>query len=259
MNDGSKDNNQLKDIYNQTRTAYPFISNYPDIKSIFSFLVFPLRDTSFSQKLAIIQKFYRITKGVECLHRQHEMITFIKEILAIPEERKGVIVEAGCFQGGSTAKFSIAAKIAGRNLFIFDSFKGIPPNKEYFFEVVPYFPQGSFKSSLREVKRNIKNFGEIKVCRFIKGWFKDTMPKFSKPIAAIYLDVDLASSTKTCLKYLYPLLSKGGVLISQDGHLPQVAKVFDNDNFWKKEVGYDKPPIEGLWQRKLIKIVKPID
>lgn len=46
--------------------------------------------------------------------------------------------------------------------------------------------------------------------RFIKGWFEDTMPVFNERIIAAYIDVDLASSTKTCLKYLYPLLVPGG-------------------------------------------------
>ena len=39
-------------------------------------------------------------------------------------------MEAGCFKGGSTAKFSIAAKIAGRRLYVFDSFQGIPAHNE---------------------------------------------------------------------------------------------------------------------------------
>jgi O-methyltransferase len=97
----------------------------------------------------------------------------------------------------------------------------------------------------------------LDVCDFVKGWFKNTMPKFSKPIAAIYLDVDLASSTQTCLKYLYPLLVESGTLYSQDGHLPIVIDVFDDDDFWEKEVGYKKPHIKGLGEKKLIEIKKP--
>jgi len=67
--------------------------------------------------------------------------------------------------------------------------------------------------------------------------------------------VDLASSTRTCLKYLYPLLESNGVLYSQDGHLPLVIDVFDNDNFWLSEVGCKRPQILGLGEKKLIKIM----
>ena len=81
-------------------------------------------------------------------------------------------------------------------------------------------PKGKYCGSLEEVKNNIAKYGEIGVCHFIKGWFEETMSLFNKRIAAAYLDVDLASSTKTCLKYLYPLLVPGGVIISQDGDFP---------------------------------------
>ena len=97
------------------------------------------------------------------------------------------------------------------------------------------------------MKQNIEKYGELRVCKFIKGWFEDTMPQFTKKIAAVYVDVDLASSTKTCLKYLYPLIIPGGVLYSQD------------NDFWEKEVGCKKPYIEGLGTQKLIRIIKPPD
>jgi O-methyltransferase len=110
---------------------------------------------------------------------------------------------------------------------------------------------------LEEVKQNVRDYGEIGVCKFIKGWFSETMPSFSAPIAIIYLDVDLAASTRTCLKYLYPKLVHGGVLYSHDGHIPLVVEVFDDDAFWNEELGCTKPVIEGLYRQKLIKIIKP--
>jgi len=73
------------------------------------------------------------------------------------------------------------------------------------------------------------------------------------------LDVDLASSTRTCLKYLYPQIVLGGILFSEDGDFPLVIEVFNNDEFWQKEVGYKKPYIEGLGKSKLIKIVKAMN
>ncbi len=74
----------------------------------------------------------------------------------------------------------------------------------------------------------------------------------------MYLDVDLVSSAKTCLKYLYPLLKEDGVLFSHDGIFPSIVNVFDNDQFWKDEAGVTKPPIIGLKKEKLIKIIKPL-
>jgi O-methyltransferase len=59
------------------------------------------------------------------------------------------------------------------------------------------------------------------------------------------------------VRYLYPLLSPGGVLISHDGHIPLVLEVLRDRDFWETEVGCRMPEIEGLGTRKLLRIVKP--
>jgi O-methyltransferase len=91
----------------------------------------------------------------------------------------------------------------------------------------------------------------------MKGWFDVTMPRFQSPVAAVYLDVDLASSTRTCLRYLWPLLEPGGILYSQDGHIPLVLKVFDDQRFWEDEIGCSQPEIHGRGEGKLIWMRKP--
>ena len=237
--------------------------NPKDAISLTAFLFKHNSKVSLNQKLSIIKQLYVISKAINCPHTQYEIISFIETILSIPQHIEGCVVEAGSYKGGSTAKFSIAAKIANRKLVVFDSFEGIPQHNEPYdkdiFGKGISFPSGIYCGTLDEVKRNVSRYGEIKVCDFIKGWFEDTMSKFSKPIVAICLDVDLASSTRTCLKYLYPLLVPGGVLYSQDGHFPLVIDVFNDDEFWNKEIGYPKPHIEGLGKERWIKLVKPIE
>jgi O-methyltransferase len=207
-----------------------------------------------------VKQLYTISLNVDSPHTQEEILSYIQTILSLPSNSKGVLVEAGCYKGSSTAKFSFAANIVGKELVVFDSFQGIPQNVEQHEKTIfgeqAGFKQGDYCGILEEVKTNVSRFGNINCCRFILGWFDDTMPKFKAPISAIYLDVDLASSTRTCLKYLYPLLEPGGVLYSQDGHLPLVINVFDDDNFWLSEVGCEKPQILGLWKKKLIKVIK---
>jgi O-methyltransferase len=190
----------------------------------------------------------------------------MRTILSLPPQMPGVVVEAGCFKGGSTAKFSLAAHLAGRELVVFDSFQGIPDNEEtntanVLSDRPGKFVEGSFCGGLEEVKANVAKYGKIECCRFIKGWFDDTMPDFHEPVAAAYVDVDLASSTKTCLQYLFPLLQPGGALYSQDGHLSLVVDVLDDDNFWMNEVGCRKATMIGLRTSKLVKVVKdePVD
>jgi len=202
---------------------------------------------------------YWISEQIDCPHSEAEVLTCMDSILRVQGD--GCIVEAGCYKGGSTAKFSLAARIKKRPLIICDSFEGIPPNDERherdIFGARAGFAAGDYKGSINEVQANVKKYGHLDSCVFIKGWFEDTLPSFNRPIAVAYIDVDLASSTRTCLKHFYPMLIAGGVLLSQDGHLPLVLEVFRDQNFWRNELHCEMPRIEGLGTSKLLKIVKP--
>ena len=213
-------------------------------------------------RLKLIWRLNLISLNVPSFHTQDEILQCIQAILATSALGDGIIVEAGCFKGGSTAKFSLAAALVDKQLVVFDSFQGLPNNTEphiatIFGERIS-FDQGRYRGALEEVKDNVSMYGRIDHCRFVEGWFEDTLPNFHEPIAVIYLDVDLASSTRACLKYLYPLLEPGGVLFSQDAHIPLVIDVLDSDDFWMNEVGCKKPSIHGLREKKLVKVVKEI-
>ncbi|HRQ22901.1 MAG TPA: TylF/MycF/NovP-related O-methyltransferase [Anaerolineales bacterium] len=211
----------------------------------------------------LLFKFKVISENVECPHNQSHILSFVVSMLKLPKGTDGVIMEAGCFKGGSTAKFSLVAKYLGLQLFVFDSFEGLPENEEDHNQTIDgksikgWFKGKEFSGTKEEVKSNIQKYGEISVCRFVEGWFEDTLPDFSEKILAAYIDVDLASSTRTCLKYIYPKMIPGGILVSQDGDFPLVIEVFDNDEFWLEEVGCEKPEIKGLRKNKILTIVKP--
>lgn len=217
-----------------------------------------------AQRRDLVRRYIATSAGMTCAHTQEQMLDFATTILRIPADVPGVVVEAGCFKGGSTAKFSLAARAAGRKLVVFDSFEGIPPNDEdhghnLFGQHTPHFDAGSYAGGLDEVKRNVARWGAPEVVEYVPGWFENSMPGFDQPVAAAYVDVDLASSTRTCLKHLYPLLVPGGALFSHDGHLPLVQQVLTDDAFWREEVGWPRPPIEGLGERKLVVVRKPAD
>jgi O-methyltransferase len=240
--------------------ALRFLRRWRDYPAALSFLFDTGLRATFRERLGIVRRAFLISFRVTCPHTQGEVLSFVRTILSLSPETKGVLVEAGCFKGGSTAKFSLAAELAGRELVVFDSFQGIPKNEEVagkqFADDPGHFREGSFCGALPEVTANVGKYGKISRCRFIEGWFVDTMPHFHEPIAAAYIDVDLVSSTKTCLRYLFPLLQPGGVLYSQDGHLSFVVDVFKDEKFWLHEVGCKKPRMVGLGTSKLVKIIK---
>ena len=185
------------------------------------------------------------------------MLEVAAAILKFPRDHSGVVLEAGCYKGGSTAKLSLCAALTGRRLVVFDSFEGIPENDEVqqdFTNTKSVFVKGQYAGSLEEVKRNIAEYGDPSVCEFVKGWFCDTLPGFKDPIAVAYLDVDLVSSTRDCLKHLHPHLVQGGTIFSQDGHLSNVIALLTDDTFWRTDVGVARPSMQGLGQRKLVAI-----
>jgi len=115
--------------------------------------------TSFWQRLFLVWSFYKISYKVISPHTEHELITIARQILNLGYEVPGVIVEAGAFHGGSTAKFSRVAKLCNRELVVFDSFEGMPENREShgksIFGREHHFPKGSHAVVLDEVKYHV--------------------------------------------------------------------------------------------------------
>jgi O-methyltransferase len=234
--------------------------NRDDLRAVASFVRGP-SELSLRRRMSLARSLYQISYEIDCPHTQVEVLSFIRTVLDMPRKVPGVLVEAGCFKGGSTAKFSLAARLAGRRLVVFDSFEGLPDNTEAhgasIFGDVPDFSPGKYRGGLDEVRENVRRRGAPESCTYVRGWFDQSLPAFDEPIAALYVDVDLASSTRTCLKYLYPLISPGGYVFSQDGHLPLVIDVLTDTGFWEKDVGAPPPRFRGLGTSKLVSARKP--
>jgi O-methyltransferase len=239
--------------------SYGPVRNPQDFLSMLRFLKTRSFSLPFHVRVSLLARFLSTPFQVKSFHTHSELLQIVTDILSFPGSSKGCIVEAGCFKGGSTIKLSIAAKLTNRRLFVFDSFSGLPDNVEQHDKTIfgnkINFCEGKYSGSIEEVKTNVEQFGEFDACTFVKGWFEQTMIDFRESVAVAFLDVDLASSTRTCLKHLYPLLIPGGVIYSQDGHIPLVIAVLDDENFWNYEVGVTKPRIEGLHERKLVRIM----
>lgn len=241
-------------------SSYHFIRD-GDAPGAASFLRDGREGLPLSGRLSLLRRLYAISRRVPCPHSEPEMMEILGLLMALPPRLPGCIVEAGCYSGGSTAKLRLAARKAGRRLVVFDFFQGLsehrePPARNIFDETVAFSP-GNYQAGFEAVKANIARWGAPEVCDFRPGWFADTMPGFSEPIALLFLDVDLASSTRTALRHLYPLLTTGGVLFSHDGHLAPVIAVFRDEDFWRREVGAPRPPVAGLGRRKLVRVDKP--
>jgi O-methyltransferase len=171
----------------------------------------------------------------------------------------GDLIETGVWRGGSTIFMRAALKAYGvsdRTVWVADSFQGLPPPDEENYPVDKGDVHHTFdelRISLDQVEANFERYGLLdEQVRFLKGWFKDTLP--SAPIeklAIVRLDGDMYESTMDALKALYPKLSIGGYLIVDDYCIKTCATAIHD---YRKIHGIDDEivPIDGtgvFWKR----------
>ncbi len=113
----------------------------------------------------------------------------------------GLWLEFGVYTGTS---INAMAKFAGRTVYGFDSFKGLPEDWR------ADKPRGrySLDGALPKVAGNVD---------LIPGWFEETLPAFlaerDEPAALIHIDCDLYSSTHTVLTLLRERMVPGTILV----------------------------------------------
>lgn len=137
----------------------------------------------------------------------------------------GDMAEVGVYAGGS-AKIICEFK-KDKQLHLFDTFEGLPtPGENDIISSSLY--KGEYAASLKSVKEYLKEYKRIK---FYKGVFPETInPVKNKKFSFVNLDVDLYKSTKDCIKFFYPRMTKGGIIMSHDYSSPEAAgvkKAFD--------------------------------
>ena len=206
---------------------------------------------SFHDKVEIIKRFKRtvnnVTSGTSWLFH----ILMAKEILSIPKEIDGDLIECGCWKGASSVNLSIVAKIAGRKLWVCDSFEGLPDEGEILhtaphFHMKGKYHKGDFLGAFDEVKSNVSNYGEIDSCVFIKGFFEHSLKTIpNNKYVFAFLDVDLVSSTKDCLLHIWPRLQENCQIYSDDAGDLEVVKIYFDDEWWSKNLDGKSPGFIG--------------
>jgi O-methyltransferase len=136
----------------------------------------------------------------------------------------GDLIEVGAWRGGSAILMRAvlaAHDIRDRTVWVADSFEGLPPPDPSRYPADGGARWHGFEAlavSLDEVKENFRRYDLLDdQVRFLKGWFRDTLPTLSgHRWAVVRLDGDMYESTMDGLVNLYPGLSVGGYLIVDD-------------------------------------------
>jgi len=171
-------------------------------------------------------------KGRDWPAKAHTMIGFerlrnVRELMShvISERVPGDFVETGAWRGGACIYMRAVLKVFGivdRRVWVADSFAGLPTPDPVRY---PSQDQGdlhhTFKElavSLETVQENFRKYDLLdEQVRFLKGWFKDTLPDAPiDRIAVLRLDGDMYSSTMDAMHALYHKVSPGGYIIVDD-------------------------------------------
>lgn len=151
------------------------------------------------------------------------------------EKIPGEIAEVGVFRGGSA---KLIAETSSKKIHLFDTFEGLP---ELTAEDDPeQFSKDDYSASLESVEEYMASYPHVSL---YKGVFPATAgPVETSKFSFVHLDVDLYEPTLESLRFFYPRMSRGGVIIGHDYRdIPQfhdsgVKKAFD-------EFFADKPEI----------------
>ena len=178
-------------------------------------------------------------------------VVLAQQILSVPPEVKGDVIECGCYKGSSTASLSLACKLAGRRLWVCDSFAGLPEDEssrvhDYpHLKVYGHYEKGMYAGRLEEVRDNVSRLGAVSACQFVRGFFCDSLKSLAGPFVLAFLDVDLVSSMKDCIQHIWPLLADGSFVFTDDSLDMEVMRVWFEDGWWQQTLGERSPGYVG--------------
>ena len=183
--------------------------------------------------VAAILERRRLRTGFRRIYSKYRAHTMIHEAMYVDNlelcakfaATPGCVVECGVWRGGMSAGM---AEVLGadRQYFLFDSFEGLPTASEDLDGTAAVAWQSDTKSpnyynncsaEEAEAATAMKLSGATSFS-LVKGWFDQTLPRFTPPceIALLRLDGDWYDSTRVCLESLYPHVAFGGIVIVDD-------------------------------------------
>lgn len=164
----------------------------------------------------------------------------------------GDLIETGVWRGGSCIFMRAILAAYGdtrRTVWVADSFQGLPePDTEKYpaDRGDEHYKLSFLAVSEEQVRQNFERYGLLDdQVRFLKGWFKDTLPSAPiEKIAVMRLDGDMYESTMDALNALYDKLSVGGYCIIDDYALAGCKQAVDE---FRNSRNISAPVIQVDW------------
>ena len=169
----------------------------------------------------------------------------------------GDFIETGVWRGGAVIFMRGALKAHGvtdRSVWVADSFEGLPPAVREIDRPDDLSGFSALAVDVETVRSNFEKYGLLDdQVKFLKGWFKDTLPAAPiEQLALLRLDGDYYDSTWDAISVLYPKLSPGGIVIVDDyGMIEGCREAVDSYRVQHHIIEpIEKVDQTGVWWRK---------
>jgi hypothetical protein len=181
---------------------------------------------TFNKKMDNFEKFVP-RQAISRFLARYELFKMIKDV-------KGDIIECGVYHGGGVMAWAKLSTILEpyalyRNIIGFDTFEGFPNIhdedasewKNRNLKEKALNPNFDVKKELEELIKNYDDnryLGNFPKIELVKGDAIKTIPEYVEKnpqltISLLFLDFDLYNPTKIALKYLFPRVVKGGIVV----------------------------------------------
>lgn len=118
----------------------------------------------------------------------------------------GCFVEVGVYKGGTAQYLTRLAAGQDREIFLYDTFTGIPYQGEDDHHKVGDFGDANYKQVCRD----------LPYAHVIKGVFPESAVAGMGPVAFAHIDCDQYQAIVEATRYLYPRMAPGGILWYDD-------------------------------------------
>jgi len=165
----------------------------------------------------------------------------------------GDIAECGCFRGLSAFTLCHYLKrqnphFTGQGFHLFDSFQGLSAFTEKDSADSDKGEPGKFACSENKVRANLAAFPRIK---FYPGWIPTRFHEVkNRKFKFLNLDVDIYEPTRDSIRFFYPRLVPGGVIVCDDynwsGARTAIEECKAELGFEVMETGYNQAVIKKI-------------
>ena len=135
----------------------------------------------------------------------------VYELARMARAVAGDTAECGVFKGASSFLICVAQKGTGKHHHVFDSFAGLstPGSRDG-----NHWKSGALACTLEEVQSNLRDFPHA---HYYRGWIPECFPAVAdRKFSFVHIDVDLEQPTYDSVKFFWPRLNPGGILLCDD-------------------------------------------